>query len=159
MIATSDDPRIQLARDLLGTVEIAPDPLLPPRVVRVVADDGQHFVAKQHTEPDRYARELHAYRTWGTHLIGHAPKLVGRDDATHTLLLTALAGNRADTAAPGSPEEELAHHEAATSSASSIGQPPCPRAAPSAPRSPNASRAGSTGPLTSASSTRPSGTC
>ncbi|MFF7647303.1 aminoglycoside phosphotransferase [Streptomyces canus] len=112
MIATSSDPRIQLARDLLGAVEIAPDPLLPPRVVRVVADDRQHFVAKQHAEPGRYARELNAYRTWGTHLTDHAPKLVGRDDATRTLLLTALAGDRADTAAPGSPEEELAHHEA-----------------------------------------------
>ncbi|MER5689402.1 aminoglycoside phosphotransferase [Streptomyces sp. NPDC002205] len=112
MIATSDDPRIRLAHYFLGTVEIAPDPLLPPRVVRVVAGDGRHFVAKQHAEHDRYAGELHTYRTWGTHLTGHAPKLVGRNDATRTLLLTALAGDRADTAAPGSPEEELAHHEA-----------------------------------------------
>ncbi|MFD7016663.1 aminoglycoside phosphotransferase [Streptomyces sp. NPDC059928] len=112
MIATSDDPRIRLAYRFLGAVEIAPDPLLPPRVMRVVAGDGSHFVAKQHAGPDRYARELHAYRTWGTHLSGHAPKLVGCDDATRTLLLTALAGDRADTVGPGSPEEELAHHEA-----------------------------------------------
>ncbi|WP_330457442.1 aminoglycoside phosphotransferase [Streptomyces sp. NBC_00820] len=112
MIATSDDPRIRLAQHLLGAVEIAPDPLLPPRVVRLAASDGRHFVAKQHAERDRYAGELHAYRTWGTHLIGHTPKLVGRDDASRTLLFTALTGDRADTAAPGSPEEELAHHEA-----------------------------------------------
>ncbi|AXI89612.1 aminoglycoside phosphotransferase [Streptomyces sp. ETH9427] len=112
MIATSDDPRIRLAHHLLGAVEIAPDPALPLRVVRVVADDGRHFVAKQHAERDRYARELHACRAWGNHLTGHAPKLVGRDDTTRTLLLTALTGDRADTAAPGSPEEELAHHEA-----------------------------------------------
>lgn len=112
MIATSDDPRIRLAHHFLGAVEIAPDPVLPPRVVRVVASDGRHFVAKQHAERDRYAGELHAYRAWSTHLTCHAPKLVGRDDATRTLLLTALTGDRADTAAPGSPEEELAHHEA-----------------------------------------------
>ncbi|WP_330300611.1 phosphotransferase [Streptomyces sp. NBC_00503] len=89
-----------------------PDPLLPPRVVRVMDADGRHFVAKQHTEHDRYSGEIHAYRTWGTHLNGHAPRLVGRHDATRALLLTALAGVRADTVAPGSPEEELAHHEA-----------------------------------------------
>lgn len=112
MITAGDDPRIRLAHDLLGAVEIVPDPLLPPRVVRVVDCDGRHFIAKQHAEHDRYARELHAYRTWGTHLNGHAPELVGRHDATRTLLLTALVGERADTVAPGSPEEALAHHEA-----------------------------------------------
>ncbi|MFE3861867.1 aminoglycoside phosphotransferase [Streptomyces goshikiensis] len=112
MIAISDDPRIQLAFSLLGAVEIAPDPSLPPRVVRLVTGDGRHFVAKQHADQGRYAGELHAYRTWGTHLAGHAPKLVGRDDVSRTLLLTSLAGDRADTAAPGSLEEELAHHEA-----------------------------------------------
>ncbi|MEU1406834.1 aminoglycoside phosphotransferase [Streptomyces sp. NPDC005728] len=112
MIATSDDPRIRLAHRFLSTVEIAPDPVLPPRVVRLVAGDGRHFIAKQHAERDRYAGELRAYGAWGTHLTAHAPKLVGRDDATFTLLLTALRGDRADTMAPGSPEEELAHHEA-----------------------------------------------
>ncbi|MDF6045889.1 aminoglycoside phosphotransferase family protein [Streptomyces sp. JH14] len=112
MIATSDDPRIRLAQHFIGAVEIAPDPALPPRVVRLVTRDGRHFVAKQHAERDRYARELHAYGALSTHLVDHAPKLVGRDDATLTLLLTALTGDRADAVAPGSPEEELAHHEA-----------------------------------------------
>ncbi|GAA2651469.1 hypothetical protein GCM10010400_03570 [Streptomyces aculeolatus] len=112
MITVADDPRMQLARDVLGAVEIAPDPLLPPRVLRLVTSDGRHFVAKQHAQPARYARELHAYRAWGAHLSDHAPTLVGRDDTTRTLLLTALAGDRADTVAPGSSEEELAHHQA-----------------------------------------------
>jgi hypothetical protein len=80
--------------------------------MRVVTGEGRQFVAKRHTKPDRYARELHAYRTWGTHLNDHAPKLVGRDDDACTLLLTALPGDRADTAEPDSPEEELAHHQA-----------------------------------------------
>ncbi|MFF4243090.1 hypothetical protein ACFYY2_01280 [Streptomyces sp. NPDC001822] len=77
-----------------------------------MAGDGRQFIAKQHAERDRYAGELHAYWAWGTHLSGHDAELVGRDDATRTLLLTALAGARADTFAPGSPEEELAHHKA-----------------------------------------------
>ncbi|WP_224317154.1 hypothetical protein [Streptomyces olivaceus] len=61
MIATSRDPRIQLAHLLLGTVDVAADPALPPRVVRLVAGDGRQFIAKQHAERDRYAGELHAY--------------------------------------------------------------------------------------------------
>ncbi|MEU6341883.1 phosphotransferase [Streptomyces sp. NPDC046977] len=112
MTTVTGDPRIRLARALLGAVEIVPDPLLPPRVVRVVDIGGRHFVAKQHDKHARYVSELHAYRTWGSLLYGHAPELVGRHDATRTLLLTALAGDRAETAAPGSPEEELVHHEA-----------------------------------------------
>ncbi|MFI5662253.1 phosphotransferase [Streptomyces sp. NPDC051684] len=103
---------MRLAHHCLGTVEIAPDPLLPPRGMRLVADGGRHFIAKQHAQRDRYAGELRAYEAWGTHLTGHAPKLVGRDDATLTLLLTALAGDRADSAAPDSAQEELAHREA-----------------------------------------------
>lgn len=112
MITMSDDPRIQLAHDALGAVQTVGDPRLPPRVIRVADVDGRQFFAKQHDERDRYARELRAYRSWGAHLDGHAPRLVGRHDATCTLLLTALPGERVDTVAPGSPEEELAHHEA-----------------------------------------------
>lgn len=112
MTTVKDDPRLQLAHDLLGAAEIVPDPLLPPRVMRVTDTNGHHFISKQHDEPDRYARELHAYRTWGAHLNRHAPELVGSHDATRVLLLTALAGDRADTVPPGSSEEELAHHEA-----------------------------------------------
>jgi Ser/Thr protein kinase RdoA (MazF antagonist) len=74
--------------------------------------EGRYFIAKEHSERDRYAREVHAYRTWGTHLNEHAATLVGRHAATRTLLLTALAGDRADTLAPGSPEEELVYREA-----------------------------------------------
>ncbi|GAA2342134.1 hypothetical protein GCM10010170_026080 [Dactylosporangium salmoneum] len=89
-----------------------PDPKLPVHVVRLVTGDGRCFIAKQHNGHDRYVGERNAYRTWGTHVHGHAPELVGHDDATRTLLLTALAGDQADTAVPDSPEEELAHHEA-----------------------------------------------
>lgn len=38
--------------------------------------------------------------------------MVGRQDKTCTLLLTAVPGVRGDTVAPGSPEEEEAHYEA-----------------------------------------------
>ncbi|MEU6440418.1 aminoglycoside phosphotransferase [Streptomyces sp. NPDC047046] len=93
-------------------MELAADPALPPRVVRLIARDGRRFIAKQHAKRDRYTGEVHAYEAWGAHLAGHAPELAGRDDATFALLLTELTGDRADTIAPGSPEEELAHHDA-----------------------------------------------
>jgi hypothetical protein len=111
-MATPEDSRIHLAQCLLGAVEVVPDPVLPGRVVRLVAGDGRLFIAKQHAGYDRYAAELNAYRAWGAHLDGHAPALVGCDDTTRTLLLTSLVGDQADTVAPGSSEEEQAHYEA-----------------------------------------------
>ncbi|MFE2011078.1 phosphotransferase [Streptomyces sp. NPDC059491] len=107
-----DDPRLKLARGALGAVRVVHDPALPSRVLRLVNADGDEFFAKQHSERDRYTRELHAYIAWGSHLIGHVPCVVGRQDRTCTLLLTAVPGVRADTVAPGSPEEEHAHYEA-----------------------------------------------
>ncbi len=112
MITLSDDPRLNLARGALGSVRIVHDPTLPPRVLRLVDAEGNEFFAKHHSERDRYIRELHAYLAWGANLIGHVPRVVGRQDRTCTLLLTAVPGVRVDTVAPGSPEEEQAHYEA-----------------------------------------------
>ncbi|MGW6558508.1 phosphotransferase [Streptomyces hydrogenans] len=112
MTTVADDPRIRLARDLLGTIEIVPDTRLPRRVVRVSDAGGRHFIVKQHTSHERYMRELHAYRNWGIHMDGHIPELIGCRDDAHALLLTALAGDPAETVALNSPEEESAQYEA-----------------------------------------------
>ncbi|MEU4268976.1 phosphotransferase [Streptomyces sp. NPDC026092] len=112
MITLFDDPRLNLARGALGAVRVVHDPLLPSRVLRLVDAEGNEFFAKQHSERDRYVRELRAYLAWGAHLVGHTPHVVGQQDMTCTLLLTAVPGIRADTLAPGSPEDELAHYEA-----------------------------------------------
>ncbi|MER7539365.1 phosphotransferase [Streptomyces sp. NPDC097704] len=112
MITLFDDPRLNLARGALGAVRIVHDPMLPPRVLRLVDAEGNEFFAKQHSERDRYVRELQAYLAWGTYLVGHVPRIVGQQDMTCTLLLTAVPGVRADALAPGSPEEEALHYEA-----------------------------------------------
>ncbi|GGY07338.1 phosphotransferase [Streptomyces minutiscleroticus] len=112
MITQRDDPRLNLARSALGTVRIMHDPTLSPRVLHLVDTGGNEFFAKQHSQRDRYIRELHAYLAWGPHLIGRVPRVVGRQDRTCTLLLTAVPGVRADAVAPGSPEEEQAHYKA-----------------------------------------------
>ncbi|MEU9939035.1 phosphotransferase [Streptomyces lavendulae] len=112
MITQFDDPRLNLARGALGAVRIVHEPTLPHRVLHLVDAEGNRFFAKQHSERDRYVRELHAYLTWGSLLTGHVPQVVGRQDRTCTLLLTAVPGVRADTVAPGAPDEERAHYEA-----------------------------------------------
>ncbi|MEU6707347.1 phosphotransferase [Streptomyces wuyuanensis] len=112
MITQFDDPRLNLARGALGAVRIVHEPALPHRVLHLVDADGNEFFAKQHSERDRYVRELHAYLAWGSQLTGHVPHVVGRQDRTCTLLLTAVPGVRANTVAPGSPDEERAHYEA-----------------------------------------------
>ncbi|SNX88517.1 hypothetical protein SAMN06272735_8969 [Streptomyces sp. TLI_55] len=112
MITAFVDPRLDLARHTVGTVRVQPDPSLPPRILQLVDGRGRRYFAKQHTDRTRYAQEVKAYGTWARHLAIHAPELVGCNNGTHTLLVTALAGTRADAVAPGSPDEERAHHEA-----------------------------------------------
>ncbi|MFF4835166.1 aminoglycoside phosphotransferase [Streptomyces sp. NPDC001315] len=112
MITTRDDPRVELARKALGNVRVLPDHALPPRLLRLTDGRGCLYFAKQHDNRERYLREVQAYEAWGHHLVGHAPRLLGRHDSTRTLLLTAVPGVPVDILAAGSHEEERAHHEA-----------------------------------------------
>jgi hypothetical protein len=112
MTASSSDPRIELARHTVGDVTVIADPSLPPRLLRLADAHSNDYLAKHHTDPSRYAAETHAYLTWGRHLTGHAPKLIGHHDASHTLLFTAVPGKSADILPPGTTEEEQAHHDA-----------------------------------------------
>ncbi|MEN3533571.1 hypothetical protein AAH991_00520 [Microbispora sp. ZYX-F-249] len=112
MIRAFVDPRLELARDRVGCVRVLPDPSLPPRLLQLADGQGRRYFAKRHDNRSRYVQEVQAYRTWSQHLQGHVPELVGCHDSTRTLLVTALSGTRADAVTPGSPEEELVHHEA-----------------------------------------------
>ncbi|MFE2578888.1 phosphotransferase [Streptomyces sp. NPDC059378] len=112
MITAPVDPRLELARDRVGAVRVIPDSSLPSRLLQLADGQGRRYFAKQHTGRTRYVQEVHAYRIWAPHLTRHVPELVGSHDSTHTLLVTALSGTSADTVAPGSSEEELAHYEA-----------------------------------------------
>ncbi|MFF1676138.1 aminoglycoside phosphotransferase family protein [Streptomyces sp. NPDC058256] len=112
MITPLDDPRVEIARQTIGAVRIVADPGLPPHLLRLLDARGKTYVAKRHTQRDRYTREVHAYRTWGHHLRGYVPELVGWQDSTHTMLLTGLPGDSGDRVPLGSAEEEQAHHVA-----------------------------------------------
>lgn len=112
MITDLSDPRVELARQTVGAVSNMADPTLPARVLRLADARGHMYFAKQHENRERYVREALAYLTWGRHLEGHAPELIGRQDSTRTLLVTAMSGSSVETLSPGTPEEEQAHHDA-----------------------------------------------
>ncbi|WP_075739084.1 aminoglycoside phosphotransferase family protein [Streptomyces acidiscabies] len=114
MITAPVDPRLDLARRAVGVVGVVADPSLPPRLLRLVDTGGRHYLAKQHTQPDRYAHEVRAYLSWTRHLAGHVAELTAHDDNTHALLLTALPGDNAATVEP-TPEDEEQLHRAAGS--------------------------------------------
>ncbi|MFE0132367.1 phosphotransferase [Streptomyces sp. NPDC059037] len=112
MITDLSDPRVELARQTVGAVSVVADPTLPPRLLRLADAHGRMYFAKQHKNRERYVRETLAYLTWGRHLEGHAPELIGRHDSTRTLLVTAMSGSNVETFSPASSEEEQAHHDA-----------------------------------------------
>lgn len=114
MITTFDDPRIEVARRLLGDVRLVADPALPGHLLRLVDVDGHAYLAKQHRRRDRYENEQHAYRVWSRYLSGHVPELIGCHDSTRTLLFTAAPGGNGDHLVLGSEEEVRAHHAAGT---------------------------------------------
>ncbi|UQA96575.1 aminoglycoside phosphotransferase family protein [Streptomyces halobius] len=113
MSSTADaDPRIELARQTVGSVSIVADPTLPPHLLQLVDTRGNTYFAKQHASQARYVQETHAYLSWRVHLQDRAPELVDRQDSTHILLLTAVPGRSGDALLPGSDDEEKAHHDA-----------------------------------------------
>ncbi|MGW9205692.1 phosphotransferase [Embleya sp. NPDC055664] len=112
MKATSPEPRLALGRRTLGAVHVIDDLTLPSHVLRLVDVEGTQYIAKQHHRPDRFTQEVRAYMTWARHLAHHAPRLVAHDEASHTLLLTALPGTRGDVLASGSRDLRQAYEAA-----------------------------------------------
>src|SRR5215831_5952052 len=62
------------------------------RVARFRAADGRECIAKQHSAAEKHRREVHAYRRWAPALGANAPQLLAADQATMTVLITALPG-------------------------------------------------------------------
>jgi len=68
------------------------------RVARFRAADGREYIAKQHLAAEKHRREVHAYRRWAPALGANAPQLLAADQATMTVLITALPGQPVDGA-------------------------------------------------------------
>lgn len=61
-------------------------------VVEVSDAEGQAWFAKRHRSPERYHRELRAYRRWVPALGDRAPSLRGFDDENQLLVVSGLSG-------------------------------------------------------------------
>lgn len=68
------------------------------RVARFRAADGRQYIAKQHSAAEKHRREVHAYHRWAPALGANAPQLLAADQATMTVLITALSGQPVDGA-------------------------------------------------------------
>lgn len=74
--------------------------------------DGTRWFAKRHASRKGYERELAAYRNWVPAIAARAPRLIRADDATATLVLTAVPGVLGDEAALPPAAERAMHREA-----------------------------------------------
>lgn len=93
------DELLAACEPTLGPVTLARDMSWPGngnRVAEVRDTAGRSWVAKMITSADGYRRELLAYRNWAPALGQGAPVLRAADDSRRLLIVTLLAGHRAD---------------------------------------------------------------
>ncbi|MEO3930206.1 hypothetical protein ABGB07_41115 [Micromonosporaceae bacterium B7E4] len=83
------------ARQVLGPGQVVADRSWGHGVAGVLEvrdGDGTGWFVKGHGDPERYRRELAAYRRWVPGLGGHAPRLRAYDDERLALVLSAVPG-------------------------------------------------------------------
>lgn len=112
MITSLGDPRLDLARIVVGAVTIRPEPHLPAHLLHLVDAHGTGYYAKQHHQPGRFAQEVHAYTRWTHHLAATTPTLLAHHEGSRTLLLTEAPGIAVTALPPGHPDELRIHHTA-----------------------------------------------
>ena len=106
----------QWCRRSLGRCTIHPGPTGHRGQSRLayVTDACRHrYVVKIHSSYDKHQREVHAYTHWTIPALGqHAPRLIAVDAELPAILLTAVAGEPADSAAHQPHAVLLAHRQA-----------------------------------------------
>ncbi|MGF1425043.1 aminoglycoside phosphotransferase family protein [Kitasatospora sp. LaBMicrA B282] len=112
MTTEPDDLRLVLARQAVGVVTVIPDATVPGHVLHLTDAHGIHYFAKQHHRLSRLQREVTAYREWTRHLACQTPELIAHHPDSGIILLTAVAGQRADTLPMASDAEKRAHRAA-----------------------------------------------
>ncbi|MDG4787447.1 hypothetical protein O7626_16155 [Micromonospora sp. WMMD1102] len=89
------DDLVGYARQVLGPVRVVADRSWPHGVAGVLEvrdGEGVTWFVKGHGDPERYRRELSAYRRWVPGLGGRAPRLRAYDDGRFALVLSAVPG-------------------------------------------------------------------
>jgi Ser/Thr protein kinase RdoA (MazF antagonist) len=89
------DELLDRAGRFLGPVRVVGDRSWPHGesvVLEVVAVDGGKAFVKAHRDPDKFATELRAYREVAPRLGDRVPILLGFDEASRVLVLSAVPG-------------------------------------------------------------------
>lgn len=107
-----DDPRLRLARKVLGEIDVINEPGLPPRLLNIVDSRGCRYVVKQHQDAGRFAQEVRAYITHLSEMRDITASLVAHDVESRTLLLSYLPGRDCDGISVSPEEGALVHHRA-----------------------------------------------
>lgn len=105
-----EDPRLRLAAETVGEVQVINEPDLPRRLLLVADSSGRRYVVKQHRSAERFAQEIRAYTTYLTSLRDLTAELVAHDPSSRTLLLSCLQGSNCDNPALTSTECSLSHY-------------------------------------------------
>ncbi|MGI5274165.1 NAD-dependent epimerase/dehydratase family protein [Nonomuraea sp. CA-218870] len=106
------DRLLAMARRHLGPLTTLPCPYLPSHLQVLATNDGQRYILKQHSIPDRFQAEARAYTTWVPALGEHAPSLIHADPGNLALLVTVMPGRPATQLSGDSLAARQAHHEA-----------------------------------------------
>lgn len=96
------DELLAACERVLGPVSLVRDMSWPSndnQVAEIRDASGRSWVAKKITNADGYQRELFAYRNWTPALGDAAPVLRVADDSARLLVVTLLAGRRAEESA------------------------------------------------------------
>ena len=107
-----DDPRLGLARRVLGKIDVTNEPGLPPRLLKVVDSPGHRYVVKQHQNAGRFAQEVRAYTIHLRQMRDITATLVAHDAESRTLLLSHLPGRDCDDLSVPPEDAALVHHRA-----------------------------------------------
>jgi hypothetical protein len=105
-----EDPRLRLAAETVGEVQVINGPTLPRRLLLVADSSGRRYVVKQHRSAERFAQEVRAYATYLTSLRDLTAELVAHDPSNRTLLLSYVPGDDCDSPALTFAERSLSHH-------------------------------------------------
>lgn len=111
-MTTASDPRLRLARKVLGDVRVIDEPGLPRRLLHVVDARGRHHIVKQHHDATRFGQETRAYATYLADMRDITACLVSQDADSRTLLLSYLPGKDCDAPGIAPNQRSMVHYRA-----------------------------------------------
>lgn len=95
---------LEAAEEVVGAADVVADMSWSDLGLAVVLElrtaDGRGVVAKGHSDPDRFAIEVNAYRRWVPAIGDRAPELIGINDAARVIVMSRVDAERPAAGAP-----------------------------------------------------------